>query len=409
MFFPYGTDAPLYHRPYATVGLIVLNLALAWFVPKEVVETWALTLGDGLHPLQWLTHGFLHAGLVHAIGSMMFLWVFGLIVEGKVGPFWFVGLYVLVGVLHGAMVQLCALDVRPQITTLGSEASVCGMLGLAVVWSPVNTITTLWVGRGFMRWFAETYEIPVGLFALAEVVWNIVSLVLRHIGGLLFFASALGNLSGMLWGLVLGSIMLRANLVDCEGWDVFRVLSRHLGRIKAERKKTRRRGPRSDILRERFAAKPAKAKRRGGGSPEPSADEPAKLSAVERILAMLDEGLIDEPLKLYVKLAATMPGWPSEPDALAIIKAMHAQSLRVQSIPVMRDFCRNHPDGADRVRLKLAQIHIREREHPTRGLRILSQIAEGALPEPLESLRAALTQQAEAMREEGVLELEGDD
>ena len=32
---PTGTDAPIYHWPYATVGLIVLNVILLFVVPPE--------------------------------------------------------------------------------------------------------------------------------------------------------------------------------------------------------------------------------------------------------------------------------------------------------------------------------------------------------------------------------------
>src|SRR4029079_12340776 len=83
---PTGTDAPIYHWPYVTVGLIVLNVALLFAVPPvasspkfdengEIVEgaddishfeQYALAVGDGrLHPVQWVTHNFLHFGFLH--------------------------------------------------------------------------------------------------------------------------------------------------------------------------------------------------------------------------------------------------------------------------------------------------------------------------------------------------------
>ena len=46
---------------------------------------WALVLGDGLHPLQWVTNNFMHSGFFHLAGNMIFLWTFGLVVEGKLG------------------------------------------------------------------------------------------------------------------------------------------------------------------------------------------------------------------------------------------------------------------------------------------------------------------------------------
>lgn len=418
LLIPYGTDAPIYHRPYATVGLIVVNvvlsLVLSQAVGQDVRDRLALSLGDGLHPLQWITHIFLHAGLGHVVGSMIMLWVFGLIVEGKVGPLWLVAGYLVVGVLHGVVVQAAGWRTVPQtFNTFGSEAAVCGILGMAVAWAPVNTITTLWVGHTFVMWFVEIYEIPVALFAAMAVVWNIVTLVLRHIGGLEFFGMALGNLSGVAWGMMIGSAMVAAKLVDCEGWDLYRVVTRRAGRIRDEKKKSRRRGPRSTLLRERFALS-SKRDRQPRNTivedvPEVATMEPASLSAAERIRREIDEGRVDEAMRIYDKTARVVPSWPTDAEALGLIKSLHARNLLAESIPLMRDYCRNHPDSADRVRLKLAQILIRDREHPTHALRVLEEIREGSLPESLETVRIALVKQARHMVDDGVLELEGED
>ena len=54
MIIPWGTDAPLYHRPFATIALIVINVLIFVFVPGDAYEDYVLVLGDGLHPLQWL-------------------------------------------------------------------------------------------------------------------------------------------------------------------------------------------------------------------------------------------------------------------------------------------------------------------------------------------------------------------
>ncbi|MEO6810524.1 MAG: rhomboid family intramembrane serine protease, partial [Isosphaeraceae bacterium] len=61
----------------------------------------------------------------------------------------------------------------------------------------------------------------------------------------------------------------------------------------------------------------------------------------------------------------------------------------------------------DRMRLKLAQVMIRDQDRPTNALRVLAEI--GALPAQLDALRVQLIRQAKQMQEEGVLELEGDD
>ncbi len=40
MIIPWGTDAPIYHRPIATIALIVLNVLLLFIVPREAYEEW---------------------------------------------------------------------------------------------------------------------------------------------------------------------------------------------------------------------------------------------------------------------------------------------------------------------------------------------------------------------------------
>ena len=60
-------------------------------------ESWMLSFADGMHPEQWLLSIFMHAGWMHLIGNMIFLWVFGLVVEGKLGWWRFIPCYLAIG------------------------------------------------------------------------------------------------------------------------------------------------------------------------------------------------------------------------------------------------------------------------------------------------------------------------
>ena len=93
LFFPVGTDAPIYHRPFATIGLIAANVLLFIASWQGQMGGWLLQLGNGLHPVQWWTSAFYHYGVMHLLGNMVFLWTFGLIVEGKLGWWQFLPLY----------------------------------------------------------------------------------------------------------------------------------------------------------------------------------------------------------------------------------------------------------------------------------------------------------------------------
>ena len=47
MLIPWGSDAPLYHRPIATVVLIVLCVVSFFAFPAGRYEDWTLAVGDG--------------------------------------------------------------------------------------------------------------------------------------------------------------------------------------------------------------------------------------------------------------------------------------------------------------------------------------------------------------------------
>ena len=104
IILPITTDAPIYHWPRITVGLIATNVAihLAWsYAPDPLAfEPYLLILGDGLHPMQWLSHNFLHADFLHLLGNMVFLWAYGIVVEGKVGWWPFLLIYLGIGIVH---------------------------------------------------------------------------------------------------------------------------------------------------------------------------------------------------------------------------------------------------------------------------------------------------------------------
>ena len=106
MIIPWGTDAPIYHRPIATIGIIVVNVLAFLLFPYQDHEEWTLVLGDGLHPLQWVTNIFMHAGFFQLAGNMLFLWTFGLVVEGKLGWWAFLLVYLGLGVSESAGMQL---------------------------------------------------------------------------------------------------------------------------------------------------------------------------------------------------------------------------------------------------------------------------------------------------------------
>ena len=97
--------------PFATVGLIVVNVllfALTLAAPEQVAP-YVLAFGDRLYPFQWISHAFFHQGFVHLVGNMVFLWCFGLIVEGKLGWWKMLAVYLGIAATEGAISQIIML------------------------------------------------------------------------------------------------------------------------------------------------------------------------------------------------------------------------------------------------------------------------------------------------------------
>lgn len=113
MILPYSTDAPIYHFPWMTIALIVVNcLTFALTGMGGNSDGWLLQYGNGLHPLEWVAYNFLHFSIGHLLGNMFFLWAFGIVVEGKLGWWKFLGVYMTIGIVGGFLIQLTMLGYK---------------------------------------------------------------------------------------------------------------------------------------------------------------------------------------------------------------------------------------------------------------------------------------------------------
>src|SRR5258706_15633623 len=90
LLLPIGDDNPKERTPYVNYALVAANLfffLITGFHPSEqALHLWALQPSDFQWP-QLFTSMFLHAGLIHLVGNMLFLWIFGDNVEDRLRHF----------------------------------------------------------------------------------------------------------------------------------------------------------------------------------------------------------------------------------------------------------------------------------------------------------------------------------
>jgi membrane associated rhomboid family serine protease len=143
MILPVHDDNPAALRPVVTIALIVVCAAL--YVWQHVVlarpEARELELAYGLvpatlaqNPLTLLSSMFLHLGLLHLAGNVLFLWVFGNNVEDAMGHARFVVFYLLCGVLAALAYALANLN--SSVPASGASGAVSGVLGAYLLLFP---------------------------------------------------------------------------------------------------------------------------------------------------------------------------------------------------------------------------------------------------------------------------------
>ena len=97
------------------------------------------SLAGGLLPL--ITSMFLHGGLMHLLGNMWFLWIFGGNIEDELGHVKFLLFYVTCGVL--ATLAHFAAEPSSTVPLVGASGAIAGVMGAYLVRFPRSRVTVL--------------------------------------------------------------------------------------------------------------------------------------------------------------------------------------------------------------------------------------------------------------------------
>ena len=154
----------------------------------------------------------MHANFMHLFTNMCFLWAFGLVVEGKVGSFKFFGLYIAMGVLYGALVQIPMFLISGESGALGASGVIFAIMMMALLWAPENDVECFY----WFFLFTGTADIKIVKLAGSFLALQIVFLWL---GGF-SMSSEMLHMTGALIGAPVGLLFLRNECVDCEDWDL---------------------------------------------------------------------------------------------------------------------------------------------------------------------------------------------
>src|SRR5678816_1395465 len=154
--FPLKDDIPSRTTPFVTLALIALNIVVFMYqlslqvsgdpgassaleafvrefgaVPCRISGL-CVSAGDFPHPLATIfTSMFLHGGLLHVGGNMLYLWIFGDNVEDTFGHWRYLMLYLLAGIAAAA--TQIAVNPHSSIPMIGASGAVSGVLGAYIL------------------------------------------------------------------------------------------------------------------------------------------------------------------------------------------------------------------------------------------------------------------------------------
>jgi membrane associated rhomboid family serine protease len=385
-FIPYGTDAPVYYWPYTTVGLIVVNVLVfgLTFAAPEQVEPFILAFGEGLHPVQWITSAFLHADIFHLLGNMLFLWCFGLIIEGKLGWYKTLALYLGLAAAQSAIVQVSMLG--SEGGALGASGAIFGLMAMSLIWAPESHIQCYLI---VFYWILRVSEFEVRVVMMVALYLSfqfVVALFTK-----MAMSSEMLHLIGAGVGFPVAILLLKLEWVDCEHWDLFSVWSGRntmsaLERAEADEKK------------------PARVKQRA------KEQQDRRAAAFQQIHEIIHVGQPLFALKAHQKMARELPDWVlPEADLLALIQALHQEKLWAESIPPMAEYLARHTQKAALVRLKLAQILVLQEKRPAQALKVLAKIDRATLDSRQQELLGKLEAMAHQLHAQEPYEIADQD
>lgn len=403
MFIPVGTDAPLYHRPVATVGLIVTNvgvfIASCWLsgaifgigtvghgfeetptIGQKLVSFFCLNFGT-INPLQWLTANFMHADPIHLIGNMIFLWSFGLIVEGKVGWWKFLAIYLSIGIAQSGFEQIATFPFLSEGGSLGASSAIFGLLAICIVWAPQNEFNIVFLWSWF---YAATFEMSVLAFGSFMLFMEIMEVALSG----LTITSGLLHLMGAVPGFAIGFGMLVFRFVDCEGYDLIAVYKGEEGERKTiSRDEEKRLAQIAEVQQQEQAQ--------------------AYAEGMAWIDQYLSKGLHQGALGRFQALRRAVPGvkWKKE-HLYEVIRGFHGEKKYVETIPLMNEYIDLFPNEAGPMQLKLAQIYLVHAERPHKALHIAQAIPDDRLFQEQLAMRKKLINAAKRKIEDGAIDLE---
>jgi membrane associated rhomboid family serine protease len=169
-------------------------------IPLETGERVEIPHFPGPDPiyLTFLSSMFMHGGLLHIGGNMLYLWIFGDNIERALRGLLFLGFYLGSGVV--ASLSQIVLDAESVIPNLGASGAISGVLGAYLVLFPTNQVRVL-----MFRFITSVPAVvAIGMWAVFQFINGFGQIFAsQETGGGVAYGAHIG---GFICGVVLGFV-----------------------------------------------------------------------------------------------------------------------------------------------------------------------------------------------------------
>ncbi len=206
---PLKDDNPRVAFPVVNTLLIVANVAVylhEMFLPHAETEAFLRTYGaipaqivQGMNYSTLFTSMFLHGGILHILGNMLYLFIFGDNIEGAMGSVRYTIFYVLCGL--GAAMSHILIDPSSGTPMVGASGAISGVLGAYMLTYPKARVLVLFP---IFIFYVTTFRVPalvvLGLWFVNQLISGLIYQRDPHgMGGsIAWFAHIGGFIIGML-------------------------------------------------------------------------------------------------------------------------------------------------------------------------------------------------------------------
>jgi membrane associated rhomboid family serine protease len=175
-------------RLFFSAGVIPLEFARNQDIPPAAP--------GGVYYTTLLTSMFLHGGILHIAGNMLFLWIYGDNVEDRLGHGRFLLFYLLCGLVASA--THIFFNWGSQIPSVGASGAIAGVLAGYLVMFPRATIRTLLFLGPFITMTRVPAILLIGFWFITQVFSGVASLgTTEQTSGVAFWAHVGGFVAGL--------------------------------------------------------------------------------------------------------------------------------------------------------------------------------------------------------------------